>query len=141
MHALPIRSPLLAFCACLSASTPGLASDAIGSWRTEKGRVSVSECGGALCATVTGIDQPNDPRSGKPVTDQRNPDAALRTRPVMGIAVLIGMKPANDGGWKGSIYNPEDGKTYAATMKLEGNRLKVTGCVASLVCRTQVWTR
>ncbi|HRJ69040.1 MAG TPA: DUF2147 domain-containing protein [Beijerinckiaceae bacterium] len=137
----PLRLATLAIPGLLWLASPALANDATGDWRTEKGRVRVADCGGGLCATVTGINQPNDPRTGKPQTDVNNPNEKLRSRPILGISVLNGMKPAGDRVWKGSIYNPEDGKTYAATMKLEGNRLMVSGCVASVLCKTQTWTR
>lgn len=141
MTNLPVRRAAGICAALLLLAVPALANDAIGIWRTEKGRVRVAECGGSLCGTVESIHQPNDPKTGKPQTDVLNPNETLRSRPIVGLAILTGMKASGDGTWKGNIYNPEDGKTYAATMKLEGSTLKVSGCVASVLCRTQVWTR
>jgi uncharacterized protein (DUF2147 family) len=59
----------------------------------------------------------------------------------MGLSILIGMKPAGDGTWKGAIYNPDDGKTYSATVRQSGDKLKVQGCVASILCKTNTFVR
>ena len=40
----------------------------------------------------------------------------------------------------GTIWNPSDGETYSSEMQLEGNVLKVDGCVA-FICKEQTWTR
>ena len=43
--------------------------------------------------------------------------------------------------WSGRLYNYEDGKTYDATVFLEGaNTLKMQGCVL-FVCQTRTLTR
>jgi len=60
---------------------------------------------------------------------------------VVGISILSGMKPTGDGSWKGNIYNPEDGKTYSASMMLQGASLKVQGCALAIICKTQMWSR
>ena len=51
------------------------------------------------------------------------------------------MKPAGEGTWKGAIYNPDDGKTYSATVKYEGSSMKVKGCVAGVFCKTNKFVR
>ena len=41
----------------------------------------------------------------------------------------------------GSVYNPQDGHTYKATLsQLSPNRLLLRGCVL-IVCKKQVWIR
>lgn len=112
-----------------------------GAWSTGKARVRIADCGGALCANVTALNEPND-ETGKPKTDKNNANASLRARRIVGISILSGMRAAGDNTWKGSIYNPEDGKTYAASMSLQGSSLRVQGCaLGGLICKTQVWSR
>jgi uncharacterized protein (DUF2147 family) len=62
--------------------------------------VQIRSCGQALCGYASGAN-PND-------TDQHNPDASKRNRPVNGMPVLIDMKPAKNDHWEGQAYNPTD---------------------------------
>jgi uncharacterized protein (DUF2147 family) len=125
----------------LPVATEAQAQSVTGAWSTPKARVRIADCGGALCANVTSLYEPND-EDGKPKTDKNNSNAGLRSRRIVGISILSGMRPAGDGVWKGSIYNPEDGKTYSASMTLQGGSLKVQGCaLGGLICKTQTWSR
>ena len=124
------------------ASTCAQAADPAGTWTAAEGksRVKISHCGANLCGSVVWLREPNDD-SGKPKTDGRNADAALRSRPIIGIQVLQSLVP-NGETWKGRIYNAEDGKTYAASFRLQGdNSALVQGCAAVVFCKSQVWTR
>ncbi|MFD1705013.1 DUF2147 domain-containing protein [Methylopila henanensis] len=123
----------------ISGATPASA-DPAGQWTTPKARVKISDCGGALCATVIALKEPND-EAGRPKLDRNNPDKAKQGRPIVGVSILTGMKPNGDQ-WLGQIYNPEDGRTYKAYMKEQGASLQVQGCaLGGLVCKTQVWKR
>jgi len=135
-----IRGSLLGM-GLLLLALPASAQSVTGNWSTGKARVRIADCGGALCANVTALNEPND-EEGKPKTDKNNANASLRGRRIVGISILSGMRPAGDNVWKGSIYNPEDGKTYSASMSLQGNSLKVQGCaLGGLICKTQTWGR
>lgn len=82
---------------------------------------------------------------GEVKTDVLNPTEILRKRPIEGLKLIEGFKPAGDGEWKdATIYNPEDGKTYQCKAELsdDGNTLEVRGFVGfALLGRTQTWTR
>ena len=42
----------------------------------------------------------------------------------------------------GRLYNPEDGNTYTGTITVvDGDTLKLKGCVVAPLCKTQVWKR
>ena len=101
----------------------------------------IADCGAKLCGTIVWLKNPND-KTGQPQKDAYNPDASLKTRPVIGLQILRGLKASGDARWNGgSIYNPGDGKTYDSKMTLDPSGvLKVQGCVA-IVCITQAWTR
>ena len=119
------------------------ASEATGLWQTQAGdaRVRVSKCGGALCATVASLRDKIDPKTGRPAIDDKNPDPAKATRPMVGVSFFIDMRPTAPGRWSGQIYNADDGKVYASNVSVAGpDTLKVEGCVGAF-CGGENWTR
>lgn len=136
---LGLAAPLALALAASSAHAASVEGD----WLTPKGgaKVHIADCGAKLCGTITWLKNPND-KTGRPQKDAYNPDPALKTRPVIGLQILRGLKASGDARWSGgSIYNPGDGKTYDSKMNLDpSGELKVQGCV-SIICITQIWTR
>ncbi len=133
----------LAVAGCVAIAGSAAASDALGVWRMENGKVTVrvSPCGGNLCGTVVGLRKPRDDK-GRPRLDKENPNPALRKRPVIGLTILSNMKPRGEGYWSGTIYNPDDGNTYSSNMMLQNaNTMRVKGCVASVLCRSMKFIR
>ena len=138
-----LRSFALAMALSGAWTLASFAVDPTGTWLTEQGKatVRVMDCGGALCATIVSLREPNDPQTGRPKTDGYNVDTSKRNRPIVGLQILIGLRPQGANKWSGQVYNPEDGKTYDANVVLEGgNILKVQGCVL-FMCQTHTWTR
>ncbi len=138
-----LRVPTLAIALWGGSTLASLALDPIGTWLTEEGKatVRVADCGGALCATILSLREPNDPKSGGPKTDSNNVDASKRNRPIVGLQILMALRPQGANKWVGQIYNPEDGKTYDANVVLENaDVLKVQGCVL-FICETRTWRR
>ena len=121
------------------------AHDLIGVWHTKDGlaRVRIAKCAEDFCGAIVALKDPIDPATGKPQTDTENEDATKRNRPVMGLQVVIGMKPAGAGKWSGRLYSPEDGKTVSGDLMLkDANTLTVQGCLlGGLLCRAETWTR
>jgi uncharacterized protein (DUF2147 family) len=136
---------LAAACFLLALATGARAAEPIGTWHTEEQRaqVKIAPCGDTLCGTIAALKTPNDPKTGRPQLDVENEDAAKRTRPIIGIQIVLGMKPAGPDKWSGQLYNAEDGKTYKGTLTMTGaNSLKVEGCImGGLLCKGQTWTR
>jgi uncharacterized protein (DUF2147 family) len=126
-------------------SGSALAADPAGVWLTQTGgsRIRIADCGGALCGTIIWLKEPNDPDTGKPKTDKNNSDAGKRSRPLIGVQIVLGMKPAGDGKWTGQVYNAEDGKTYSGNLTFPGGAsLQLQGCaLGGLVCKGQTWTK
>ncbi|MEW6256369.1 MAG: DUF2147 domain-containing protein [Pseudomonadota bacterium] len=120
---------------------PALAADVTGTWMTptDEGIVEIKACGSSVCGTLVSSD---DIKKNPALTDSKNADAAQRNRPLKGLLMLSGFTGAG-GSWSGGkIYNPDDGKTYTATLTLKGdNTLEVRGCVFVPLCQTQTWTR
>jgi uncharacterized protein (DUF2147 family) len=130
---------------CLAAMTPAFAGDPYGNWLTDNGRATVKivNCGGALCGHIIALKEPNDPDTGKPKTDSKNVDEAKRSRPLIGVQIVINMKPDTTDKWKGRVYNAEDGKTYSGSVTLVNTTtLNLEGClVGGYLCETRTWTR
>ena len=128
----------------VSPGAPAFAADAIGTWYTgdKEGRVRIVNCGGALCGNLVWLKEPNDPATGRPKTDKNNADASKQSRPLLGAPIVLGMKPSGPGQWSGDVYNASDGKTYSGSFTLTGpNTADLKGCVLSILCKTQIWTR
>jgi uncharacterized protein (DUF2147 family) len=141
-----MRRPALVLTALafLGAGAAVAAEEAIpGVYRLTDGKVTikVSNCGQNLCANIVGLKEPISKIDGKPKVDRENPDVSKRKRPLMGLSVLIGMKPTGDKSWKGSLYNPDDGKTYSASVSLNGDTFSVKACVAGILCKTNKFAR
>jgi uncharacterized protein (DUF2147 family) len=129
----------------LTGTGSAIAADPIGTWLTQGGnsRVRIADCGGALCGTIVWLKEPNDAETKKPKTDKNNSDASKRSRPLIGVQIVLGMKPAGTGKWSGQVYNAEDGKTYSGNLTVNGgNALTLQGCaLGGLVCKGQNWTK
>lgn len=115
------------------------------SWLTENGkaRVQFSPCpasGGKLCGTIVWLAEPLDKKTGQPRIDALNKNAKEKGRPVMGLPLVEGFSWRNDAWRGGTIYDPESGERYNATLEMDGRlSLKVTGCVLFL-CKVQHWS-
>ena len=120
------------------------AADAFGTWLTgdKEGQVRIVNCGGALCGNLVWLKAPNDPATGRPKTDKHNADASKQSRPLLGVPVVLAMKPSGPGQWSGEVYNAEDGKTYSGSFTLTGpDTADLKGCVLGILCKSQTWTR
>ena len=104
------------------------AQDVIGKWKLEDGTaiVEVYQQGDAFNGKIVWLQNPTE-EDGSPAKDTNNPDAKLRSRQLIGLNMLSGLKK-NGGEYSGgSIYDPGNGKTYNCSMKVEGDVLKVRG--------------
>ena len=114
------------------------AEDVLGNWRDAKsGAVcAIYNCAGGICVKVL-----------RPATefakDTKNPDLALRDRPMAGVEIVRGAKKSDAKTWKGQLYNSEDGGTYSGSITLiSKDELQLQGCVlGGLICQTRVWKR
>ncbi len=122
-------------------ASPALAADPVeGLWLVQAGtaKVKVAPCArdkSRMCGQVAWLKTPG-------AKDANNPDASLRSRPIMGMLMIRDFKSAGPGKWTGGkIYDPNSGKTYGSKMNANPDgTLKVEGCVA-VVCQAQTWKR
>ena len=123
----------MAFAAAAYAQT---AEDAFGVWENpeNKSQTEFYKCGG-LCAKIVKVVDGQK-------TDDKNPDAAKRSRPIVGLVIMQGAKKAGPTSWSGQLYNRADGKTYAGTLTVKSrNAVELSGCVAVVFCKTTTFTR
>lgn len=74
--------------------------------------------------------------------DSKNPDEKLRTRNIIGIVNLTGLKYENGTYMDGTIYDPPSGKTYDCKAWIENGKLQLRGFIGfSLIGRTATWHR
>ena len=115
--------------------------DIAGRWRTDDGKavVAIAPCAGGstqMCGRIVQI-LAAQPEGG--ARDTRNPNRALRSRPLIGVAVFTNLQ--RDGArWAGNGYSPEEGRNFNAEVSADGQRLTVRGCVGPF-CRTLRWAR
>ncbi|MDB5484333.1 MAG: hypothetical protein JWR29_237, partial [Tardiphaga sp.] len=90
--------PAIALLGTLLLATTGSAQDPVeptGVWQTQAGdaRVKVSKCGAGLCGVIVSIRDKIDPATGKPAVDDKNPNPALKDRPMVGVSLFSSMRP------------------------------------------------
>lgn len=116
---------------------PALAADPVGDWLTKDGEavIRIANCDEALCGTIAWVKTPG--------TDRNNPDPARRDDDIVGVPIILGMRPVAENRWKGQVYNAKNGANYLAYLTLvEPDVLKIQGCVlGGLFCGGENWTR
>lgn len=136
-------SALLALVCLLAVSHAGDMPPVEGTWLSGDGDgwIEITLAGNGLSGVIRG-----SPNSGndRPDTDDKNPDPALRSRPLTGLELFEGFSWDGEGRWTGgTIYDPNSGKTYRCIITwVDENTLKVRGYVGvPMLGRTETWTR
>ena len=128
-----ITAATLSLCSIGAAS----AQSPVGEWmvKDQTAHIRIVSCGNALWGVINWT-------KGPPGKDENNPDPAKRTRSVMGMPILINMKPA-ERQWEGEVYNAQNGQTYTSYISLKSpDVLSIEGCVlGGLFCGGEDWTR
>lgn len=121
-----IAAAALALCAGAATADP-----VEGVWKTQPddgafATVKLSACGAAICGTILKAYN----MQGQPIPSE-----------TIGKRLVWDMVPQGGGKYKnGKIWQPSTGKVYSSKMQLNGNTLKVSGCVGP-ICKSQVWSR
>jgi len=126
-----------------------------GTWQTKlESQVTIAPCPEGWCGTLSKIVVPSDGLTPEelaaalqmPVesfTDMRNPDPALRERPMLGLQMLT-LRPGKEPHvFDGEIYNPQDGNTYSGYIEMLGpDVVRLRGCVLfNVICQGEDWVR
>ena len=105
---------------------------------------------GTYCGKITWLKEPNfpegDEEAGQAKRDRKNPDASKRDKPVIGLLMLKGFSYESKGKWSGgTIYDPENGKTYKCQITMAADKPKVLNLRGYIgipaLGRTTIWSR
>lgn len=134
-----ITALLMLFFTGLSIASESRADSIVGIWNTAKGEANIQiyKCGAYYCGRIVWT-------KGKPGTDDKNPDPALRGRSVIGMQMMKNFAFDGKDKWTdGRIYDSDNGKTYSAFITLDSpDKLRLRGYVLfSVLGRSTVWTR
>jgi uncharacterized protein (DUF2147 family) len=125
----------------LASGTRGYCSP-VGAWLAKDGwTIRIGACGPHLCGFIVKANPPNDPDTNQPWVDKKNADPAKRNRRVVGVQILIAMKPEGPGKWTGRLYNVDDGNTYAGNLiEQDPSTVGIEGCSLG-ICGGEELTR
>ena len=124
----------LAFAGILLAQPDG--NQILGVWNTDDGdsKIEIVKCGENYCGSIKSMSTPRH--------DERNSNASLRNRPLVGVQVLTGFKYAGSNSWTGgTLYAPQRGRTMSAKLKLRPQDSLDIMVSAGMANRTITWTR
>lgn len=140
-----LKTLVLSSLFALSTSVFAQATDSpVGLWKTiddetkqTKSLVRISEAGGAFVGKIEKLTTP-----GRENAVCGACEGDLKDKPVTGMTIINGMKKSDDGYEGGTIFDPNNGKTYKSKMKLidGGKKLEVRGYIGPF-SRAQVWVR
>lgn len=121
-----------------------MAQDVVGKWKLDDGSaiVEIYRQGDVFNGKIVWLQHPTQ-ADGSPAVDANNPDSKLRSRRLIGLNMLSGLKKVGSEYTGGLIYDPGNGKTYNCSMKVDGDVLKVRGSLdkKGLIGRTMDWFR
>jgi uncharacterized protein (DUF2147 family) len=140
-------APALILITAFSKPHPFFTADAVtGVWlmETGAGHVQIYKHGDNYLGKIIWLKEPNDPGTGKPLTDKKNTDKVLQARPLLGLINLRNFKYTGNSLWEdGRMYNHEDGKDYSCKIIMkDANTLSVkiyNG--TSRAVKVQTWFR
>ncbi|WP_337040808.1 DUF2147 domain-containing protein [Emticicia sp. 17c] len=136
---------LYSFVMLLMMAKVALAQDITqGTWYNQEktAKIQFFKQGDKFFGKVVWLKEPNE--NGKPRTDKENPDAKLKTRPILGLVNLKNFVQDGKGAWvDGEVYDPKNGKTYSCKMSLVSPvKLDIRGYIGiSLIGRTEHFTK
>lgn len=140
-----MKNYLLTFCFFVITSLSVNAQSIVGKWKTiddttkaAKSIVEFVEKDGVYSARVLSL---INPKVEDPKCD--NCKGAQKGKPIRGLVIITGLVKNGNEYTGGKIVDPESGKEYKCTVKLNGaDKIDVRGFVGvSLLGRTQTWVR
>ena len=140
-----MKKVFLCIICMLAPLAAAFAQEVIGKWKLEDGSaiVEVYKSGNDFNGKIVWLQNPTE-ADGTPAKDENNPDKALRSRQLIGLNMLSGLKETGKNKYSGGkIYDPGNGKTYNCSMTVQGDVLKVRGSLdkKGLLGRTMDWFR
>src|SRR5688572_157638 len=118
-HLLKSSFRCIAGIAAILMSTGALAqttgNEILGTWWNQErdAQIEIYQNGSTYSGKIVWLKEPNDPQTGKPKSDKKNPDEKLRSRPIVGSDLLYGFAfNKSEKEWAGgTIYDGREGKS------------------------------
>ena len=112
----------------------------VGVWHKSEGttKIEIFRCSAAYCGKIVYLRSPIDPATGKPRTDNLNPDTSKRHQLLLGTRVLTGLVMVGPNKYQGKVYKADEGRTFVGTLILTGaSTLELRGCIlGGLICKS-----
>ena len=128
----------------ITSSAFAQADKILGTWLSadKKAHVEIYKTNsGAYYGKIIWLAEPNDPATGKPKVDAKNPDASKRNNPILGSLTFLNFTYKDGEYTGGKIYDCRDGKTYTGKLWLNTDgTLSMRGYIGFLYS-TETWTR
>lgn len=116
----------------------------LGKWVTADQKAHVEmykNASGIYFGKIIWLSEPNDPATGKPKVDTKNPDASKRSQPILGSIIFLNFKYEDEEYTGGKIYDAREGKTYTGKLWINSDgTLSMRGYIGFLYS-TETWTR
>jgi len=112
-------------------AAPALADPVEGLWKTEVddgafAHVTIAPCGSNICGTIS--------RTFNEAGEYKSPN--------LGKQIVRNMASEGGGNYRGRVWRPSNDKIYLGKIALNGDSLRLSGCVAGgLLCSKQTWSR
>lgn len=140
----PIRMMLLLLFAAVLGQQAQAQSDRLeGVWFNDKkdAKIQIYKAkDGKFYGKILWLKEPM--KNGKLKVDENNPKEQMQQQPLVGLVILKGFEKDGDTYDDGTIYDPENGKTYDCIMTLKGKTVSIRGYIGiSWIGRTTVWER
>ncbi len=125
---------------------PVKSDDILGFWLNEEkdAKIEISNVNGRYFGKIVWLEEPNED-NGRPKVDDQNPEPSLQSRPIIGLELLKNFVFDEDEWNGGTIYDPDNGKTYKCTIKKgSATLLNIRGYIGKEwmgLGRTTTWTR
>ena len=127
-----MKTITLAVGLALASSGGAFAADPVlGTWKTQVddgafAHVDMYQCGPAICGKIV----------------RTFNDAGEYKSENLGKDIVRSMTPSGENAYAGKVWRPSNNKVYKGKIALNGNSLKLAGCVAGgLLCSKQTWQR
>ena len=102
-----------------------------GRWDRKDMQIDIKPCGSTLCGTVVTASAKQKARA------QAGSDTAL-----VGATLIKQIQPTGPKTYKAQVFLPDRNRHASGKIvQLNPNRLKVSGCVLAIICRTTHWDR
>lgn len=115
----------------------------LGTWLSadKKAHVEIYKSADKYFGKIVWLAEPNDPTTGKPQLDKKNPDALKRSQTILGSMVFLEFVYDDEEYTDGKIYDCRDGKLYTGKLWINADgTLSMRGYIGFLYS-TETWTR